>query len=91
MADSYENSAFYIEGKTLDICGGHATTDGWYHYHATAGCLQEQAMADAGVTAAEHSPQLGWSYVSDFVKDSPRESSAAHEPACLRLVMRREP
>lgn len=62
-ATSYEEAAFYLEGDTFDLCGGHATSEGWYHYHNTAGCLQEQAMAAAGTTSDEHSPQLGWSYV----------------------------
>lgn len=33
----YETTAFYIEGDTIDLCGGHATPDGVYHYHSTAG------------------------------------------------------
>lgn len=63
-ADSYENAAFYLEGDTFDLCGGHASPDGNYHYHNTAGCLQEQAMIAAGTTVDEHSPQIGWAYVS---------------------------
>ncbi|CAN0546072.1 unnamed protein product, partial [Ectocarpus sp. 12 AP-2014] len=46
------------EADTLDPCGGHATPTGSYHYHSTAGCLQEQA----GAVVGEHSPLLGWSY-----------------------------
>lgn len=60
----YETTAFYVEGETFDLCGGHATTDGTYHYHSTPGCLQEHAMAVDGTTSEEHSPILGWSYVS---------------------------
>ena len=60
---SYEDTAFYLEGDTLDVCGGHATVGGEYHYHSTAACLQEQA----GGVVGEHSPLLGWSYVRSFV------------------------
>ncbi|CBJ31670.1 conserved unknown protein [Ectocarpus siliculosus] len=56
--EEYEDTAFYLEADTLDPCGGHATPTGSYHYHSTAGCLQEQA----GAVAGEHSPLLGWSY-----------------------------
>ncbi|CAN0031886.1 unnamed protein product, partial [Sphacelaria rigidula] len=55
-------SAFAIEGDTFDLCGGHAATEGWYHYHSTPGCLQEQAMVAAGLTSSDHSAQIGWSY-----------------------------
>lgn len=61
---SYETTAFVIEGSSLDLCGGHANPNGMYHYHCTPGCLQEYAMTVEGVTEDEHSPQLGWSYVS---------------------------
>lgn len=37
---------------------------GIYHFHSTPGCLQEHAMVVAGATRLEHSPQLGWAYVS---------------------------
>lgn len=63
-ADSYENSAFNVEGHMLDLCAGHATTEGWYHHHSVPGCLQEQAMLAEGITPLEHSAQIGWSYVS---------------------------
>lgn len=56
----YEDTAFYLESDSFDPCGGHATPSGGYHYHGTAGCLQEQA---GGVTG-EHSPLLGWALVS---------------------------
>ncbi|CAM9684281.1 unnamed protein product [Scytosiphon promiscuus] len=56
--EEYEDTAFYLEADTLDPCGGHANPTGTYHYHGTAGCLQEQA----GAVAGEHSPLLGWSY-----------------------------
>ena len=46
-AVSYETSAIFLEGDTFDLCGGHATGDGIYHYHNTAGCLQEQVRAHA--------------------------------------------
>ena len=57
---SYEWTAFYLEGDTFDPCGGHATIEGTYHYHNTAGCLQEQA----GGVVGEHSPLLGYAFVS---------------------------
>lgn len=60
---SYEDTAFYLEADTFDPCGGHATTQGEYHYHSTAGCLQEQA----GGVVGKHSPLLGWAYVRPFV------------------------
>lgn len=66
-ADSYENAAFYLEGESFDLCGGHSSPDGNYHYHNTAGCLQEQAMIAAGTTADDHSPQIGWAYVSGLL------------------------
>lgn len=50
--------------QIVDVCGGHATDDGWYRYQNTPGCLQEQAMLAAGLSSSDHSPQLGWSYVS---------------------------
>ncbi|CAN0521555.1 unnamed protein product, partial [Scytosiphon promiscuus] len=53
-------SAFYLEADTFDLCGGHSTAEGIYHYHSTAGCLQEQAMVQAGTSASEHSALLGW-------------------------------
>ena len=56
----YEDTAFYLEGATFDLCGGHATNEGIYHYHGTAGCLQEQA----GGVVGQHSPLLGWALVS---------------------------
>ena len=56
----YEDTAFYLEADTFDPCGGHSTTKGIYHYHGTAGCVQEQAEGRVG----EHSPLLGWSLVS---------------------------
>ena len=48
----------------LDVCGGQADEFGWYSYGNTAGCLQEQAMVASGLSFSDHSPQLGWSYVS---------------------------
>lgn len=60
----YETTAFYVESDTFDLCAGHSTTEGVYHYHSTPGCLQEQAIVEAGSAADEHSPVLGWSYVS---------------------------
>lgn len=59
----YKSTAFYLESESFDPCGGHATSTGSYHYHGTAGCLQEQA----GGVVGEHSPLIGWSYVS-FVR-----------------------
>lgn len=56
----YEQTAFYNEVDSFDFCGGHATPEKAYHYHSTPGCLQEQA----GGVLGEHSPLLGWSYVS---------------------------
>ncbi|CAN0525188.1 unnamed protein product, partial [Laminaria digitata] len=53
-------TAFFLEADTFDLCGGHATTEGTYHYHGTAGCLQEQAQLDAGTSETEHSAILGW-------------------------------
>ncbi|CAN0586450.1 unnamed protein product, partial [Laminaria digitata] len=41
-ATTFESSAIFLEGDTFDLCGGHATGNGIYHYHNTAGCLQEQ-------------------------------------------------
>lgn len=63
----YETTAFYVEGDTLDACAGHANPDGTYHYHSTPGCLQEQAMVLYKATNKDHSPQLGWSYVSLYL------------------------
>ena len=60
----YEDTAFYRESNSFDLCGGHSTGQGTYHYHSTAGCLQEQAALAAGTSAREHSPLLGWAYVS---------------------------
>ncbi|CAM9808747.1 unnamed protein product [Ascophyllum nodosum] len=60
--DEYEDTAFYLEADTFDLCGGHSNPGGIYHYHGTPGCLQEQAMLDAGTTSDEHSPILGWAY-----------------------------
>lgn len=57
--ETYEDTAFFLEADGFDPCGGHATPTGSYHYHGTAGCLQEQA----GAVAGEHSPLLGWAYV----------------------------
>lgn len=59
----YEDTAFALEYDTFDLCGGHATTEGSYHYHGTPGCLQEQASVADGTSADEHSAQLGWAYV----------------------------
>lgn len=59
----YEDTAFYLEADTFDLCGGHSTAEGIYHYHSTAGCLQEQAMIQAETSASEHSALLGWAYV----------------------------
>lgn len=64
VADSYENSAFYGEADTFDLCGGHATVEGWYHHHSVPGCLQEQAVYASGISEQQHSPQLGWAHVS---------------------------
>lgn len=60
----YEDAAFYLEADTFDLCGGHSTIEGTYHYHGTAGCLQEQAALAAGTSSSEHSALLGWAYVS---------------------------
>lgn len=57
---SYEDTAFFNEVDSFDFCGGHATPKGVYHYHSTPGCLQEQA----GAVSGEHSPLIGWAYVS---------------------------
>ena len=62
---TFEDTAFALESSTFDLCGGHATAKGIYHYHSTPGCLQEQATKEAGRNASQHSPLLGWSYVSD--------------------------
>lgn len=70
---SYETTAFVIEGDSLDLCAGHANPNGMYHYHSTPGCLQEHAMVVAGLTPEEHSPQLGWSYVSSCTDPSTLE------------------
>ncbi|CAM9290192.1 unnamed protein product, partial [Ascophyllum nodosum] len=59
---TYETTAFSLESSTFDMCGGHATALGIYHYHSTPGCLQEQAMEETGHNASQHSPLLGWSY-----------------------------
>ena len=61
--ETYEDTAFYLESDSFDLCGGHATPTGQYHYHSTAGCLQEQA----GGTVGQHSPLLGWAYVRPFM------------------------
>eukprot|EP00904_Undaria_pinnatifida_P008243 jgi/Undpi1/4549/HiC_scaffold_18.g07903.m1 len=58
----YEDTAFYLEADSFDLCGGHSTTEGTYHYHGTAGCLQEQAQLDAGTSSDDHSALLGWAY-----------------------------
>lgn len=60
----YEDTAFCLEADTFDLCGGHSTAKGIYHYHSTAGCLQEQAVIQAGTSASGHSALLGWAYVS---------------------------
>ena len=62
-ASDLESTAFYLEWDTLDACGGHATTEGWYHYHGTPGCLEEQVMIGEGLAMDDHSPFPGWSYV----------------------------
>ncbi|CAM9687361.1 unnamed protein product [Ectocarpus fasciculatus] len=56
--EEYEDTAFFLEADSFDPCGGHATPFGFYHYHGTPGCLQEQA----GAVKGEHSPLLGWAY-----------------------------
>lgn len=61
---TYEDTAFYLEADTFDLCGGHSTVEGTYHYHSTAGCLQEQAAIEAGTSSDDHSAVLGWAYVS---------------------------
>lgn len=58
--ETYEDTAFYQTNGGFDPCGGHASPSGQYHYHNTAGCLQEQA----GGVVGEHSPLIGWAYVS---------------------------
>lgn len=60
----WASTAFSTEEYTLDACGGHSTTEGWYHYHGTPGCLEEQIMMGENISMSEHSPFLGWSYVS---------------------------
>ncbi|CAM9773299.1 unnamed protein product [Ectocarpus fasciculatus] len=57
--EEYEDTAFFLEADSFDPCGGHATPFGFYHYHGTPGCLQEQA----GAVKGEHSPLLGWAYM----------------------------
>ncbi|CBN79507.1 expressed unknown protein [Ectocarpus siliculosus] len=32
----YFDTAFYLEADSFDPCGGHATPNGFYHYHGTA-------------------------------------------------------
>lgn len=58
--EEYEDTAFYLENDIFDPCGGRATTEGTYHYHSTAGCLQGQAGSEEG----KHSALLGWAFVS---------------------------
>lgn len=58
---------FGYSAPVVDVCGGHASDDGWYRYQNVAGCLQEQAMLVAGLSSSDHSPQLGWSYVSQIL------------------------
>ncbi|CAB1112599.1 unnamed protein product [Ectocarpus sp. CCAP 1310/34] len=86
----YEDTAFYLEADTFDPCGGHATPTGAYHYHGTAGCLQEQA----GAVKGEHSPVLGWSYDGfpiygqlgpGGVEMKMCGADGAHDTACLDL------
>eukprot|EP00752_Nemacystus_decipiens_P007320 g6549.t3 len=56
--EEYEDTAFYQTSSGFDPCGGHHSASGTYHYHNTAGCLQEQA----GGVVGQHSPLLGWAY-----------------------------
>jgi len=39
-ADANDRDAYVYEGASFDVCGGHPSPDGRYHYHATpkAGC-----------------------------------------------------
>ena len=79
--EEYEDTAFYLENDTFDPCGGHATTEGTYHYHSTAGCLQEQAGSKEG----EHSALLGWAFVSfNPLLFSPQ---APYDDFCLYCVV----
>lgn len=48
------------EGDTFDVCSGHASQDGDYHYHVTPSCLLDQMGDYDNVTA--HSPLIGWAF-----------------------------
>lgn len=54
----YKEDAYIAESHTFDVCGGHPTPDGEYHYH------QEPAQSCLDVTgpAGTHSPLFGILY-----------------------------
>ena len=54
----FTTSASYLEGHTFDPCGGHSSSSSSasYHYHNAPSCL----LAQLGMTAGSHSPQVGW-------------------------------
>ena len=51
------------ESPTFNICGGHATAGGQYHYHLAPACLLYQ-LRDHGTVNQynRHSPLIGWAY-----------------------------
>jgi len=51
------------EWMSFDMCGGHSTTAGKYHYHFVPSCLVTDAEArnDSGITTG-HSAQIGWAF-----------------------------
>ncbi|CAN0060251.1 unnamed protein product, partial [Choristocarpus tenellus] len=58
----FEDSAYYLESDTFDLCGGHSDQSGTYHYHSTPGCLEEQLRDLNGLGSTDHSPQVAWAY-----------------------------
>jgi len=54
------DDAVVEEGDTFDLCSGHSTVDGDYHYHVVPSCLLDQMGDYDNVT--EHSPLIGWAF-----------------------------
>jgi len=49
------------EWISFDMCGGHSTTGGVYHYHFTPSCLIDDADS-ANPIRTGHSSQIGWAF-----------------------------
>jgi hypothetical protein len=70
----YCGDAVVNDGKSFDKCGGHADSNGIYHYHVVPTCLMRQLTVDTDVDSnvVSHSSTLSTFISSPTVSISPQ-------------------